>query len=284
MKIYFAGALCLLAAGAASGASIVGLTTSNRLVTFDSAAPGVSLFDVAVNGLEAGESLIGIDLRPQTGQLIGVTRSGIYSLDSVTGAATRIGMGFAPALGDVEYGIDFNPTVDRIRFVSSEGGNGRLNPVTGGFVMNDTALAYGSGGVPRAVAVAYTNSIFNSPLGSIRELAIDSANDSLIEIGTQAGGNPSFNGGVTTIIGSIGVDTGDLVGFDIFGSTGMGFISTTPDVGGVSSLRSINLFTGATSFLGDIAGGTFRDITVVPAPGAAFAMVLFGLGAVRRKR
>lgn len=290
MKNFTIGAIsataiaALVLAGGAQASTVVGLTTDNRLLTFDHLAPGITLSNVAVTGLGAGESLVGIDLRPATGQVFGVTALGIYDLNILTGAASLIGSGFTPSLDSAEYGIDFNPTVDRVRVVNSLGGNRRLNPANGTSAATDTVLAYVGGGTPRAVAVAYTNSVAAAAMGSIRELAIDSANDSLIEIGSQAGGNASFNGGVSTVIGSLGVDTGDLVGFDIFGPTGVALISTTPDGGGASTLRLLNLATGTASPLGEIAGGTIRDITIIPAPSAAMIGALAGLSFFRRRR
>ncbi|MDX2115632.1 MAG: DUF4394 domain-containing protein [Planctomycetota bacterium] len=285
ITIILAAASSLGVAHAASAATVVGLTTTNRLVTFDHLAPGVLFTDVPVSGLGQGESLVGIDLRPQTGEVVGVSSSAIYSINPTTGVASRIGTGFSPALDAFEHGIDFNPTVDRIRAVNAGSGNRRLNPVTGGAVLPvDTAMTYAAGGSVRAVGAAYTNSVFGAPVGSTRQFVIDSNLDILGEVGSQAGGNPSFNGGVVTPIGPLGVNTGDLVGFDIFGPTGVALISTTPDTGATSALRLLNLMNGSTQFLGDIAGGTIRDITIVPAPAAAMLLAPAAAGLFRRRR
>ena len=53
-------------------ATLVGLTTTGTLVTFDSATPGTIGSNVAVTGLQTGETLVGIDYRPANGQLVGV--------------------------------------------------------------------------------------------------------------------------------------------------------------------------------------------------------------------
>lgn len=281
------GTLSIALATAAGASTVVGLTTDNRLVTFDHLAPGVTFTNVPVTGLGLGTSLIGIDLRPATGQVLGVaTDNFIYSLDLLTGAAFRIGSGFAAAgLENAEFGIDFNPTVDRFRVVSSNSGNRRLNPVTGGAVLPlDASLSYfGTGAPVRAVGTGYTNSLAGVLPGSTRQYIIDSNTDMLVEAGSQAGGNASFNAGVVSPVGPLGFDTGDLVGFDIFGPTGVALISTTPTGGATSTLRLLNLSDGSSSPLGDIAGGTFRDITIIPAPGAACAALL-GLVALAKRR
>lgn len=277
----------LAAAGAARADTIVALTTDNRLLSFDHTNSQMLFTNVAVTGLQSGESLIGIDFRPQTREVYGVgTANIIYRLDFYTGAAAAVGPAFSPGLDlSAEYGIDFNPTVDRMRVVNSTGNNRRLNPITGAAVATDTMLAYADGsGTPRAVGVAYTNSVAGALPGSTRQFIIDSARDLLVETGSQAGGNPSFNGGLVTAVGPLGVDTGDLVGFDISGDTGIALLSTTPDGGSLSTLRLLNLNDGSTTFLGDIAGGTIRDITLVPAPGALALAGAAGLAGLRRRR
>jgi hypothetical protein len=271
--------------GTANAESIIGLRSDNFLVSFNSANPSVISGTVGITGLQSGESILGIDLRPATGQVVGLGSSNrLYAIDTVTGAATALGAAFTPGLDVAEYGIDFNPTVDRLRVVNSLGGNRRLNPVNGSAVLPvDTNLSYAGGGVPRAVAVAYTNSLAGVPAGSVREYGIDSALGALIEIGTQAGGNASFNGGVSTVVGSLGFTTSDLVGFDIFGPTGNAFVSLT-NGSGISSFYSLNLSTGAATLLGGVGTGVeLRDFTVVPAPGVAGVMAM-GAGLMIRRR
>ncbi len=277
----------LALAGVANAEAIIGLTAGNMLVSFDSATPNVIGSTVAVSGLQPNETLLGIDLRPATGQVIGMGSSNrLYAINTLTGAATALGPAFTPALDAAEYGIDFNPTVDRVRVVNSLGGNRRLNPTNGASAGVDTNLSYASGGIPRAVAVAYTNSLAGVPAGSVREYAIDSALGALIEIGTQAGGNASFNAGVSTVVGSLGFSTSDLVGLDIFGPTGNAFVSLTNPSTGFSSFYSLNLATGAATLIGGVGDGSvvLRDFTAVPTPGAAGVLALGGLAALRRRR
>jgi hypothetical protein len=87
---------------------------------------------------------------------------------------------------------------------------------------------------------------------------IDSGTDTLaIQGGID--GNPSPNGGVITNIGPLGVNTTDVVGFDI-ASTGQA--RALLNVGGVSSIYSINLATGAATVVGNVATGVaLTDIT-----------------------
>src|SRR5207249_3516420 len=83
------------------------------------------------------------------------------------------------------------------------------------------------------------------------------------------GGNPvppgaSPNGGVLTVVGSMGVNvSANEVGFDIAQGTGTAFAAL--DVGGVSGLYTVNLATGAATLVGNFTAITMRDISVVQA-------------------
>lgn len=284
-----AGLAAVSLGGVANADTVVALTTDNRLLSFDHANALTLFTNVQVTGLAPNESLLSIDFRPQTGEVFGVSSaSTIYRLNFMTGAATPIAGAFTPAFSSgVDYSIDFNPTVDRIRVVSTDSGNRRLNPITGGAVATDTALSYGDGSGPvRAAGVAYTNSVASAPLGSTRQYILDSARDLLVETGSQAGGNPSFNGGVVTAVGSLGIDINDMTGFDISGVTGVALISVNDAGfrGSVTELRLLNLATGGSDSLGPIGGGTVRDITLIPAPGAVAMIGAAGLVGLRRRR
>jgi len=111
---------------------IIGLTTQNALIRFDSATPGTTFSAVSVSGLQSGETLLGIDYRPATGALYGVgSSSRLYTLNTATGVATQVGLGAFGALSGTDFGVDFNPVVDRLRIVSNTGQNLRVNPDTG---------------------------------------------------------------------------------------------------------------------------------------------------------
>src|ERR1041384_839244 len=130
----------------ASPVNIYALTVGNRLLTFNSSMPSMIVNNVAITGLQAGEILRGIDIRPANGQLYGVgSTSRLYTINPQTGAATQVGSApFTPALSGTEFGFDFNPTVDRIRLVSDTGQNLRLNPDTGAVAATDTTHVSGA--------------------------------------------------------------------------------------------------------------------------------------------
>lgn len=279
-------ALALLLAfsnGTARSESIYGLVLGDRLVSFDSASPGTLTGSSAVTGLSAGDSLVGIDFRPATGQLYGLGRSSsLYTIDTASGAASLIGAGsFSPALTGSAYGFDFNPTVDRIRLVGDNGQNLRLHPVTGAVAANDGMLRYVSGDPnfaqpPQVVGAAYTQNFAGATSTTL--YGIDSVLDVLVRQAPP-------NDGVLTTIGGLGVNATDLTGFDISGVTGTAFASFVTPGSASAGLYTVNLGTGAASWIGGIeAGGAVLDIAVVPEPGVIALLGLGGLGVLALRR
>ncbi len=283
-----------LLAGPASAEQIIGLTSTNSLVSFDSASPSIVGAPIAITGIQSGEDILGIDFRPATGQLYGLgSTSRLYVIDTATGSASQVGGTFAIPLSGFDYGFDFNPTVDRIRVVATNGQNLRLNPVTGAVVDGDTVtpglqpdgnLNYGAAtglsGTPGVAGAAYTNNDTDPTTGTTLYV-IDAGLDRLfIQSPPNAGGLVNPAGG--TIAAPLGIDVTTTFGFDISGLTGTAFLAT---FGGTapSQLFTVNLATGAATsagFIGPIADSSrIRGIAAraVPEP-SSFA--LLGLGAV----
>jgi len=275
---------------------IVGITTTGNLVTFDSATPGTINTSVAITGLQAGEALLGIGRRPANGLLYSLgSTSRLYTINTTTGTATAVSATpFAPALTGTAFGFDFNPVPDRIRVVSTDTSNFRLNPNDGTLVGTDTLLAYaagdsGAGVMPRVVGSAYTNNVNGAAVTTLFD--IDSNRDVLVMQGGPSG-TPSPNGGVLTTIGTLGFNTSDLVGFDVSGISGIAFASLTPPTGGASQLFTINLATGSATLVGTIGSGLTltglaANVGVVPEPASLTLLSIIALGmitVVRRRR
>jgi hypothetical protein len=247
---------------AASSSTIFAISSTNNLLWFDSAAPGTILGTIAISGLQAGESLVGIDVRPANGQLYGVgSTSRLYSIDFTSGAATQVGAGpFAAVLGGVNFGVDFNPVADRVRVVSDADQNLRLNPNDGTLSATDGTLAYAGSDLnaaanPNIVGAAYTNSFAGAAATTLYGI------DSNLNILTIQ--NPP-NSGTLNTVGPLGFDTSGLVGFDI-ATAGTAFASLS--VSGLAGLFAIDLVTGAATPIGSIGTGAtaIRDIAVAPA-------------------
>jgi hypothetical protein len=272
------------------------LDLANRIFMIDSATPGATTFlngGAPIPGLASGEMLLAIDFRPVAtnssaaafnGVLYGLgSTNRLYTINITTGVATPVGSAGSFTLSGNEFGMDFNPAVDRLRVVSDLDQNLRLNPNDGTLASTDTPLAYVSGdpgfGInPNVVGAAYTNNFGGATLTTL--YGIDSGRDVLVRQG-GIDGVPSPNGGQLTTIGALGANTFDYVGFDISGLSGIAYASLTTRLGPLdtsSDLYAINLNTGAATFIGAIgaAGGPgafiTRDIAApvgqaVPEPG-----------------
>jgi hypothetical protein len=191
----------------------------------------------AITGLQDGEKVLGIDMRPATGQLYALGSSNrLYTINMASGAAAAVGLTpFSQALNGSFFGFDFNPTVDRIRIVSNKGQNLRVHPVTGAVAFVDAAL---NPGMPEVDAAGYTNNFAGTTTTTL--FVLDYTSDALY---TQA----PPNDGKLNLIGSLGLDVYKANGFDIGGTSGsaMGIFSTEED----TYLCSINIATGAATIL-----------------------------------
>ena len=118
------------------GAVIYALDNGNRLLMFGTESTDSISRLVEVSGLPILRRLIAIDFRPSNGKLYGVGNdSRLYTVDTLTGAATPVGQPFSPSIissFDIHFGMDFEPATGRIRLISSElGVNWSINPDDG---------------------------------------------------------------------------------------------------------------------------------------------------------
>jgi hypothetical protein len=248
--------LAVILTSSAWAEPVVALTSGNRLLFFDSAAPGTVTKLITINTV-GNETLLAMDFRPATGDLYAFGPSGrLYVLNLTSGLATTP-VGTATALTGTRFGFDFNPTVDRIRVVTDADQNARLHPDTGATANTDNNLAFAAtdintGANPNVVAVAYTNNFAGA--GATVLYDIDSTLNALL---VQS--NP--NGGILNTVGALGVDTTDNVGFDISAATGVAFASLT--VGSTTGLYTINLGSGGATLVGTIADPTILGAETV---------------------
>ena len=241
------------------------LSDANTLVSFNPAAPAVGT-SIPVTGLTAGQTLVGIDVRPANGLLYGLgvnaatDTATLYTISVLTGVATIVGIiDFAPLLVDLPgsgYGFDFNPIIDRIRVTTDGvetgiGLNFRINPNSGLLAGLDTSIVGAE-----ISGVAYTNDETN-----VTTLyTLDSNSDQLMTQG-GVGGTPSPNTGTQFPVGLVGVDFSTATSFDITPGADSGLALLT--VGGATQLYSINLVNGHGTLIGDFLDG------ITPASGLA---------------
>lgn len=277
---------------AAQAETVYGLTTDNRLITFDTAAPSMGSA-VALSGLATSEKLLGLDTRPTNGLLYTLSNLGnLYTLNASTGAATFVAALKAPVNGSL-LGFDFNPNADvsgaaSLRVITAAGDNYAVNVNPGanlGAVAKQTNISSASGAL-KLTGAAYSNNDTNPATPTVL-FAIDTVSSSLFATSAPAGG-------VYSLVGGLGASSLNVFGFDISGS-GVAYAGLTGD-DSYSSLYTINLQTGAASLIGafGVQGNTALPTIVglavapaVPEP-STVGLVLAGLGAaglvMRRNR
>jgi hypothetical protein len=209
----------------------------------------------------------------------------LYSIAPQTGIATPLGTsgtfvaadGTTPVLigngTGTSFGIDFNPTVDRVRVVTHTGLNFRVNPNNGAPVdgnLNNAAappagintdglingLPVDSTGVAGA---AYTNS-YGQPLGVgfTTQYALDSVSDLLFaQVPPNSG---TLVGGVPLTVNGLKIDFTAVNGFDIPSDVQVTASNTPANgtayaalmVGNVQMLYAIDILTGRTTAMGSL--------------------------------
>ena len=263
--------LVLPASGAgaqSSGTTLYGLTTTNRIVTINTASPTLASRDVPVTGLAAGEQLIGIDRRPKTGAVYGVGKLGtagrLYTVDPATGVATFVAnLVTAPtvvggprtpiALSGNEFGFDFNPAADALRIVSDTGQNLRVIPsdrmpaaiaLKTGDTFTDGTLNVAGITATGVSAAAYTGNDNDPATGTVL-YDIDTLRDVLVK---QDPPNP----GTLVTVGSLRFPAGPVAGFDIVTAGGMdtGYAAITVPGTSFTLLSRVNLTTGEAQVTG----------------------------------
>ena len=249
--------MLVASSGLASAAPILGLTGDKTLVMFDTAKPAVTK-TMEVSGVT---KLVGIDFRPGTKTVIGVTpEHAIVSINLETGAATEVAkMDKMLTITEAPVVVDFNPMADRLRFMSGTT-NHRVHPDTGAVTV-DGVLAFEDGDMhkgetPNIVSAAYTNSVGKPEKTAMYN--IDATIGALIQ-------QTKPNDGTLKAIGKLGLTAKPgTYAFDIQGEEGG---KNTAYLAAGKTLYTVNLETGAATEVGAITGveNDVRDIAVLPA-------------------
>jgi hypothetical protein len=266
-----------------SGVTLFAATRTDELLQFNSATPSTITNTTQITGLQGGEAIDGLAVRPATGQLYALgSTSRLYTIDPATGAATQVGTGtFAIPLMGRAFGFSFDPVADDIRVVSDADQNMRINPDTGAVIDSDPNTP---GVQPDqyldatyTVGLAYTNPIAGSATTTL--YGIDGANGWLVAQGGP-NGNPSPNLGQITVIGPLGVHLDwvpvPTVGFGIAAASGTAFAALP--VNGTTSLFTIDLTTGKATAVGPIGTGAGMGTVVGLAPASPGRLSLASTG------
>jgi len=252
----------------ATAQTIYGVSGTN-LVSFSASSPDSFQISVPITGIAVGQTISGLDFRPNTGQLytIGYNNTTgearLYTIDRTTGVATPVGAAAVTlASGMGQIGFDFNPTVDRIRVTGSNRSNYRLHPVTGALAATDTNLAFAATDVNVSTtasinAVAYTNSYPGAATTTLYNYDFN-----LNVLTTQI---PPNNGTLNTV-GSVGQGflgaaiSADLdIFFDPGTLTNTAYFVRNDDASAGTALYTLNLTTGAATAVGSLDSGLVVD-------------------------
>ncbi len=215
----------------------------------------------SITGLQSGETILAIDFRPATGQLYGLgSTSRLYVLHSETGVARMIGSGsLTPALTGKLAGFDFNPTVDRIRVVTDQGQNLRLNPETGTVQVVDVNINGQPGA--RIAAVAYTNNLAGAATTTLYD--IDIASGKLYK-------QMPPNEGTLVEVGDLKLKVEGEGGFDISAKEGVGL--GLFEVNKKSTLFTVDLASGETKILAKYEKSVPYTGIAIPTQPVAYAV------------
>jgi trimeric autotransporter adhesin len=278
---------------AQTGQVVYALTGNNNLISFDSDLPSIIRSITPTSGVFAGQPLMGLDFRPATGELYAIgynNNSGmarLYTINTMTGAATAIGTDsvmLQSGMGGIVF--DFNPTVDRIRVMGSNGSNFRMNPVTGAIAATDGSLAFAAGdanqnATPAVGAGAYTNSFNGTTTTTLYDYDYN--------LNVLASQIPPNNGTLNTI-GSTGIVVNaamPTIDMDVYyayvDGSNTAYLNANTGTANNDGFYKINLMTGAASLVGPIGFGIpVRSIAVVldtpPPPSTTFRAHLSGHG------
>ena len=270
-------ALCILLVALcvpSYGVTIYAVDSQNRLVTFDSATPGVLTSArtiklpplVSYDSNRPLERIVSLAFRtadgPATTKLWGLTNYG--NIVPVNLATADIGL---PVIKNINlngtaFGFGFDPTSTvNMLLVSNLDQNLRIKFNTGEVFMQ-TPLSYymGTPPDPNVVAFAYDNNLSGVTLRT--PYMIDSAADTLVMLLAP------FPDGVLKTVGPLGVNASEITGLTIYTTGTVGspvntaFAAiTSPN--SVSKLYTIDLSTGAATLVGPI--GKYEQGTYITA-------------------
>jgi hypothetical protein len=216
-----------------------------------SAAPGAPQSEtrVSIIGLNGSEVVLDIDVRPATGQLIGLTQTGrLVIINPLTGQTTPLSTVSVPVEGSGSVrAMDFNPLTDTLRLIGDNGQNLSVVPDTG-VATEQTDLD-----VTTIVAGAYdANGVFYAITNS------------------QVLRFADVSTGVSTPVSTHAAIFGPFTAFDISPADGTGFIAQDANASTNTGLFSLQLPDGALSnLIGNLPapGGTgqgYSGIAVAP--------------------
>jgi hypothetical protein len=202
-----------------------------------------------------GATLVGFDVRPADNMLYGVTSdSWIVTIDPKTGTVIKKAELSTKLPANATITVDFNPVVDRMRILGSDGTNLRVN-VDDGKVIVDGGLKFADTDMHKGEKANIVAGAYSFAFKGAKETALYDIDGTISALFRQA----PPNDGVLSAIGKLGVKLSGPVAFNIVTSTdgkSTGWLAN----GGM--LYSVDLTTGMAKQVGKISGlkGAISDI------------------------
>lgn len=245
--------------------SFLAVTEDGRLIGFDDSDPQTFTTNATITGLEANETLLGIDVGPDDRlYALGLTRR-LYSIDPSNARATVISaVQYTPAPRNNVVGFDIDPIAARAH-ITAVGSRVHLSLdlATATAAVELPQLDYAMGDIndnalPAISAIAWSGSTF---------LGIDQAQDVLVRI------DPAPMGVHT--IGPLQQNAGSLGGFDILEGSAIGHAVLVVGFGN-PALYAVDLQSGAVSVIGVITAGVpVRGLAIAPSGRFNFAATVY---------
>jgi len=272
-------AFCAAFTVPATAATLFGVTTDNRLVSFDTAAPSTFLTDFTITGLkqsdgvtaDPGASLLNLTYHASSGLHYGLDSNANFYSVSKAGVATIINNTFSPT--GFAAGFAYDPFSDKMLFASDTAENVLF--ATDGSRTTNPALAFGLGDANNGTAPKIFGAGIDADFGNA--YFVDADLDILIN-----SIDPNFSELFT--VGALGINATSFGGL-VVDTDGILWGALSTD-GLTSSLFSINTSTGAATSIGNFGAGVgIQSIAAVPEPSRALflGMAFAGL-AFRRRR
>lgn len=182
--------------------SVFAVTDNNTLLEFDSSNPAAIIRTLPISGLGAGETMTALDFDTVGEKLYGIpsgSRTPVYTIDRLTGAATRIGPGVPFGFPvDKATGLAYDELHGYLRYIDETFGNYRIDPVSGFQLRNDA-------GQEGLAEIAYKP--LNGDPANFGFYGVNYITDEFMDLDPE---RMTLFGG-----GSLGVDIDRFVGLDV---------------------------------------------------------------------
>jgi hypothetical protein len=271
-------AACAAVTVPATAATLLGVTTDNRLVSFDTAAPATFITDYAITGLkmsdgvtaDPGASLLNLTYHASSDTHYGIDSNANFYSISKAGVATIIDNTFSPT--GFAAGFAYDPFSDKMLFASDTAEN--ILFATNGTRTNNPALVFGVGDANFGTAPKIFGAGIDPDFGNA--YFIDADLDIL-----ASSIDPNFSELFT--VGALGVNVSSFGGL-VVDADGILWGALSTD-GLTSSLFSINTTSGAATLASGFGAGVgIQSVAAVPEPSRALLLGMACAGVLFRRR